>query len=282
MTFQSRPDVPQEILDSLAAQIAVIDDTGQVIAVNRRWNEFTEENQGQPQRTGVGTNYLASCRGADGEAVRLGIQRVLDGELPIFEKAYRCDSPTEHRWYVVQATPFSALHPRGAIIAHHNTTFHQAAVDPTQEAAGELRLYEEVARLSTLNRLPQTDLTAESFGLASIAEAAPEFFRAIVAAYEGLMERAVESRVFQHSDQHSDEARELAAQLGMVAAGPRDVVQVHCEALRRKTVEGSVVRSSGYQEEGRLLLLQLMGHLVSYYRNIRSVPHAVSGLNRGT
>jgi hypothetical protein len=180
----------------------------------------------------------------------------------------------------VQATPFSAFDPRGAIIAHHNTTFHQAAVNPNEEAACQLRLYEEVTRLSTLNRLPQTDLTAESFGLDSIAEAAPEFFRAIVAAYEALMDRAVESRVFQQSEQHSNAARELAAQLGMVAAGPRDVVQVHCEALRRKTVQVPVMRSSGYQEEGRLLLLQLMGHLVSYYRNIRSAPHAISGLKR--
>jgi hypothetical protein len=98
VTPQSRPDVPQEILDSLAAQIAVIDSNGLVIAVNRRWSEFTEENQGRPELTGVGANYLASCRGVEGEAVRLGIQRVMGGELPIFEQAYRCDSPTEQRW----------------------------------------------------------------------------------------------------------------------------------------------------------------------------------------
>jgi hypothetical protein len=61
------------ILNSLDAEIAVVDRIGTIQAVNARWNQFSVDNSPVPGQatphTGVGTNYLAVCRRvlADGE-----------------------------------------------------------------------------------------------------------------------------------------------------------------------------------------------------------------------
>ena len=49
-------------------------------------------------------------------------------------------------------------------------------------------------------------------------------------------------------------------------AGPRDVVELHTTALKRRLSSAGVEQAEAYTEEGRLLVLELMGNLVSYYR----------------
>ena len=64
----------------------------------------------------------------------------------------------------------------------------------------------------------------------------------------------------------SEALRELADRLGAVRAGPRDVVDLHTVVLRQRLATATVEQAAAYGEEGRLLLLELMGDLVSYYR----------------
>src|SRR5687768_9413672 len=53
-------------LDALSAHIAVLDETGTVIAVNAAWRSFAEESGYSDPDHGVGANYLAVCeRSAD-------------------------------------------------------------------------------------------------------------------------------------------------------------------------------------------------------------------------
>ena len=72
----------------------------------------------------------------------------------------------------------------------------------------------------------------------------------------------------------------IAEELGYLRAGPRDVVELHSSALKRKTGVVSHVKAQAYVEEGRVTLLELMGHLVSYYRTYSLGTTAVKMNNR--
>jgi hypothetical protein len=58
----------------------------------------------------------------------------------------------------------------------------------------------------------------------------------------------------------------VADHLGALRAGAREVAELHARALRQKTRGAPAARVGALIAEGRLTALELMGHLVSYYR----------------
>ena len=102
------------VLNSLTANIAVLDDKATIIAVNQSWEKFAREN-GDPEfvHTGIGVNYLDILRNADGERsteapqALEGIQSVLDGAREEFTLEYPNHSPQEKRWFTLYVTPLT-------------------------------------------------------------------------------------------------------------------------------------------------------------------------------
>ena len=72
--------INQGIIDSLLDQLAVIDQDGFIIAVNKSWIHFSSENGGDLSTNGIGSNYLDFCQ----EKVRKGIEFVLNGQKDHF------------------------------------------------------------------------------------------------------------------------------------------------------------------------------------------------------
>jgi hypothetical protein len=93
---------------------------------------------------------------------------------------------------------------------------------------------------------------------------APPVFAAVASQYGRLLDRAVEQCDYENGPPISAELREFAVRLGQLGAGARDVIELHSHVLDSKLA--SLPRARGYVEEGRLLVLELMGHLLSYYR----------------
>ena len=111
------------ILDSVAAEVAVVDQQGVIVAVNAHWRQFAMENSPLPgqvtPRTGVGTNYLEVCGVAtDSTRASEGIQAVLDGRLLRFSHEYPCDSPQQKRWFNMVVMPLGMAGGNGAAITH--------------------------------------------------------------------------------------------------------------------------------------------------------------------
>jgi PAS domain S-box-containing protein len=111
----------RSVLDSLPAHIAVINKTGEIIAVNQAWQKFAENNclEEQIPSTGIGQNYLRiSERSAafeeDTRDVVGKLRKVLAGESNGFSYEYPCHSPTEERWFFLQASAMKD----GAVISH--------------------------------------------------------------------------------------------------------------------------------------------------------------------
>ena len=113
------------ILDSLGANIAVLDANGDIIAVNRSWQTFAADNAMVGDDYGVGVNYLAVCRAADPDPKALeaieGIKAVMDGRLPSFYLKYPCHSPSETRWFALRVSPL-LNYPNYVVVAHENIT----------------------------------------------------------------------------------------------------------------------------------------------------------------
>jgi len=114
------------ILDSISANIAVVDSTGKILAVNRSWEDFAAINQmSDNARLGIGVNYFDVCRAAGADpnarAALKGILDVLQGRQSSFYHRYPCHSPDEQRWFALRATPLID-YPRYVVVAHENIT----------------------------------------------------------------------------------------------------------------------------------------------------------------
>lgn len=114
----------QAILDTLTSHVAVVDESGEIIAVNRAWTVFAATNGGSDSaRTGVGANYLDVSREASGPgsgeglAAFSGIRGVLDGLRPQFTLEYPCHSPAAERWFLMTVSPIAET-PIKAVVAH--------------------------------------------------------------------------------------------------------------------------------------------------------------------
>jgi hypothetical protein len=100
----------------------------------------------------------------------------------------------------------------------------------------------------------------------SLRESLPDLFAELAQGYGDLIERALEQRHYKVTHPLSEELRDLSERLGVLKAGPRHVIEIHHAVLTAKRQGAPPARVQAYLEEGRLLLLELLGDLVSYYR----------------
>ncbi len=137
-------------------------------------------------------------------------------------------------------------------------------------AAAELErdwLEGELRALERFTGLLPTPITARMYGQRRLREAAPEVFDTARQVYAELLEAAVEASVFGTNASSASPIRDLAAQLARCFAGPGDVVDVHTAALSTRTAGATRARALAYVSEGRLLLLELMGRVLTVYRS---------------
>ena len=126
------------ILNSLVAEIVVLDHHGVILAVNEPWERFALENSREPGQpvphTAVGDNYLAVLQpgpeqtpgAAQAAQASLGIQAVMAGELPRFSLEYPGHSPTQERWFSLTVSPLrqgpGTASGGGVVISHVDIT----------------------------------------------------------------------------------------------------------------------------------------------------------------
>src|SRR5215213_1326179 len=129
----------QQTLDSLSAHIAILDDSGEIIAVNGMWRAFAEANGSDPGTVSEGANYLRACESATGlyaeeaAAFAEGIRDVLAGRRATFEMEYPCHSPTEQRWFMGRVTPYFCDEKPWAVVAHENVTERKLAEEALRD-----------------------------------------------------------------------------------------------------------------------------------------------------
>jgi signal transduction histidine kinase len=144
VALRARDDFISGVLDSLPQQIAVFDPAGVVLAVNRRWERFAQENSESPVAVSVGVNYLDVCRkasaagDADARKALDGLLSVLGGEAAEFVMEYPCHSPGRERWNMMHAARADCA-PAAVVITHTDITERMRTETQLREATEELR-----------------------------------------------------------------------------------------------------------------------------------------------
>jgi diguanylate cyclase (GGDEF)-like protein/PAS domain S-box-containing protein len=128
----------QLTLDALAANIAVLDDRGIVIAVNEAWRNFAHQGDFKDSSYGIGSNYLDICNAApevaESVAVAEGIRQVLRGECQEFQLEYPCVTPQSHLWFNVRVTRFQSRDSVCVVVAHENITDRKTAEEHRRQS----------------------------------------------------------------------------------------------------------------------------------------------------
>jgi PAS domain S-box-containing protein len=132
-------------LDSLLANIAILDEAGTIIAVNAAWRRFGEENGLNWPDYGVGRNYLAVVEAAPGDSTEgailavEGLRALIAGRRDQLNLQYPCHSPNQKRWFEMRATRFATSEGVWLVTAHENITVRKLAEQAVTKANQQLK-----------------------------------------------------------------------------------------------------------------------------------------------
>jgi two-component system NarL family sensor kinase len=155
-------------LDALAAEIAILDGTGTVVAANKAW-----ERQAAPHGlsgVGVGSNYLAHCVRAlpsdEAEGLRKMLQSVLTGGRKTARSAYSVDTDAGRRCFQISAARFEWDGDTRLIVASEDLTDVTQAREALSELSGRISSLREEERQRIAQE--QHDSTAQHLVAATL------------------------------------------------------------------------------------------------------------------
>jgi PAS domain S-box-containing protein len=260
-------DLVARLMDTSPVSITMVNREGEITFANAR----AEEILGLSKKELMGRTYHAPewhITDFDGEPFAeedLPFRQVLRTGEPVYDVRHAIEWPNGRRVLLsVNGAPL--LDEEGRV---ERVVF--AIEDVTKQVQAERKRIEqfkqEIHAIEQIAALPNTVISARSFGAAPLSEKVPDVFNSLVESYKNLLDKALERKVYKIEDTMSEDTRILANRLGTLNARPRDVIDVHITALKEQSERSNALKSEAYAEEGRLITLELMGHLVSYYRN---------------
>jgi CheY-like chemotaxis protein len=125
----------------------------------------------------------------------------------------------------------------------------------------------EIQYIEKMAAAPETVVTAQQFGQGPLKETARDSFQELIRIYGDLLDQAMEQRAYKVEHDLTAKLRALAEQLGFLSAKPRDLVEIHSAALKGKIKVAPKQKIQVYMDEARLMVLECMGYLASYYRD---------------
>ncbi|MCC6614148.1 MAG: response regulator [Anaerolineae bacterium] len=216
-------------------------------------------------------------RAVDLEAMKGGVDYYVDKkQLDIFdlERAMRYSLERAHILHALQdanAQLEERVADRTRLLREANKQL-EAEMKERLKAEAELNQLRQARQSQTLEKIarpPQTTVTAQLLGVKTLREAEPKIFDQLTERYDELMDLALEQFVYRVDHNISEQRRELAEIMGSLRLSARDVVEIHNAVLKSKGKSKRITpeRAESYLEEGRFMILEVLGYLASYYRN---------------
>jgi signal transduction histidine kinase len=127
---------------------------------------------------------------------------------------------------------------------------------------------EEAVSLERLGISDQPSrVTASLFGVLPLQARAPDAFTSLADKHRRLLELSLDRQVYRDAGASlASDLRGLAEQLGTMGAGAQDVAALHSHALQQALRGAPALKAQTLVTEGRLLALELMGRLLTFYR----------------
>ena len=126
-------------LDGVGANIALLDEHGYILLVNRSWREFAESND-VSESMAEGVNYLQVCESLMGEFASYakdfseGIRKVIRREIDSFSMEYPSEYKGQELWFSGMVNPISNGDCTYAVVSHQDIT-ERKIMDLELEAA---------------------------------------------------------------------------------------------------------------------------------------------------
>lgn len=254
----------QAVLDGMSDNIAILDESGKILMVNRAWREFARANLGAEAHVCEGANYLAVCDTATGASsegageMAAAIRAVIAGRQPTFAMEYPCHSPDEERWFVAQVNPLSGDGPHRAVIAHKNVT-------ERKQAEEKLRISEKVYRSIVED---QTEVICRFRADGTIIYANDVYARLFGKRPEALIGKKWQALAF-----HEDVAHIEAQLAGLSPSNPVVVIENRVFSATGETRWMQFVNRAIYDEDSQLTELQAVGRDITERKRVEQELH---------
>jgi len=155
--IRTRERLLRSTLDALTAHVAVLDEAGMILTVNKTWRDFAAAANARPEAASEGVGYLGVCESTTGDDAPLarafgaGIRDVIHGRSDYFEMEYPCHDEKEKRWFVGRVTPLPGYSPPRKIVTSHLNITDRVVMEKEKERLEEqLRNAQKLEAVGTL------------------------------------------------------------------------------------------------------------------------------------
>ena len=162
--FSFSEQLAKTVLNSLSANIAIINENGVILETNQAWREYAAAGEMQGPLDSIGINYLDLCdattgkEAKDARIVAAGIRSVIKGEIKEFMYDYPCHGPDGRHFYYVRAIRVADSDHLRVVVSHEDITALKLAEEAAQKREHErdrLRQSLELARQVQQMLLPK-------------------------------------------------------------------------------------------------------------------------------
>lgn len=234
------------------------DAKGNFIDFNHSWLQFTGKTMAQEK----GQGWLTGLKEEDRQKFQETFQHHLHTQRSFQIELELLHYSGTYRYLLCAGRPIWNFSGRfgGYMIS---------CFDITQRREKEEERMKELEReLFNLQHISQekTSITARSLGVSSLKEGLPDVFAHLLNDYQNLMEETVKEKIYGKNEGLEEEKQAFVTQLGFLQASPKDLIHIHSKSLEIKCAAAPREKAMVYVSEGRILVLEIMGYLTSYYR----------------
>ncbi len=126
--FKFSGSLTKTVLNSLSANIAILDEYGVILETNQAWRNYATANKMKGSDDSIGVNYLELCDATTGREtkyardVAAGIRSVIKGETKEFLYDYPCHGPDGRHYFYLRAIRVTEKEPIRVVISHEDIT----------------------------------------------------------------------------------------------------------------------------------------------------------------